>query len=117
MGDLPDEVRKGVHRRPGLNQPGDLAVNVLHPVQDRLPGYHERLCRGLQGHAVPGAMPKDRQPLPGLEVGASIGFDLEEAGPKDLVLGPQTIDALAKRENLRRFWTLEGRETHSDAAA
>jgi hypothetical protein len=117
MGDLPDEVGKGVQRQPGLNQSGDLAVDVLHPVQNRLAEDHEHLCSSLEGHTVSASMQKDRQPLPALEVGASVGFDLEEAGSKDRVLGPETIDALAKRENLLRFWASEGRGMQSDAAA
>jgi len=56
-------------------------------------------------------MPKDRQPRPGLEVGASVVFDLEKAGSKNLVLTSKAIDPLAESEDLRDLGTSEGRET------
>jgi hypothetical protein len=103
MGDLPDQVGKGVQRLFRLHEHGTGTADVPHPVQDRLPGDDEGLGGGLEGQAVPGAMPQDSQTLPRLEVRSAIGLDLEQTGPEEVVLGSQAIEALAERENLRRL--------------
>src|SRR5258708_31760126 len=82
-----------------------------------MPGDHARFRCGLPKHAVSCSMPKDRQPLPGLEVGATVGFDLEKAGPKNLVLGPKAIDPFAEREDLRHLGAPNRGQTNGDAPA
>ena len=79
VGDLPDQVGKGVQRVFRLDEPGNGTADVPHPVQDRLTGDDEGLGGGFQGQAVPGAMPQDGQALPGLEVGPAMGLDFEQS--------------------------------------
>jgi hypothetical protein len=117
MGDLPDQVGKGVQRLFRLDEHGIWTVDVSHPVQDRLPGDDERLGGGLQRQAVPGAVPQDGQALPRLKVGSAIGLDLEQTGPEEIVLGAQAIEALAEREDLGRLGMTERGQAQGDAPA
>ena len=98
--DLLNQVRKPIHRFPGIDELLEPPGGVLSPVRQCLD--RDKECPGdcPSGESVAGGVDQDLEPLPGLESGSFPGREPQEPGSEDLVFTAQLFHLLMEEVNI-----------------